>query len=94
MEHLTINNVFVLDKFGICEGTIFTLRYKYFLKTVGGGADDDDDDDDDDEDNDKGDKPVQSVIEQVPPPHCVGIEEHNDADDADEQFEVVVSMYI
>ncbi|XP_052722001.1 E3 ubiquitin-protein ligase UBR4-like isoform X2 [Crassostrea angulata] len=58
----------------------------------GGGAEDDDnddDDDDDDEDDDKGNKPVQNVVEQVPPPHSVEIEEHNDADDADEQFEVV-----
>lgn len=31
------------------------------------------------------------MVEQVPPPHSVEIEEDNDADDADEQFEVVVS---
>ncbi|XP_062622353.1 E3 ubiquitin-protein ligase UBR4-like, partial [Saccostrea cucullata] len=55
----------------------------------GGGADDDDDDDEDDDDNDKGDKPVQNVVEPVVPPHSVEIEEHNDVDDADEQFEVV-----
>lgn len=35
---------------------------------------------------------MQNVMEQVPVPHCVGIEEHNDADDADEQFEVVVRI--
>lgn len=66
----------------------------FYDNFVGGGAEDDDDDDDDDEDDeddDKGNKPVQNVVEQVPPPHSVEIEEHNDADDADEQFEVVVS---